>query len=169
MPSLTEGYLSPCPPLSLFGSLHLQPGNKESLGQITLLHVVTFGTYISNILVPWLRWGLSTNSGGTPIATHPMTTLRTWLARTHSPEHPAFIQHQTFFGESTYPPWALFAVSPFSVSRLSTLPLFGYRWVAQVAEGFCSLLGLDPFCHGSQRPLIKKPGPRWPIALIHLA
>jgi hypothetical protein len=56
MPSLTEVYLGPCPPLSLSLSLSLsalslsptqlascQAGNKESLGQITPLHVVTLG------------------------------------------------------------------------------------------------------------------------------
>jgi hypothetical protein len=45
MLSLTEGYLSPCPSLSL-GSFPLPPSNKESLGQITPLCVVTFGAYI---------------------------------------------------------------------------------------------------------------------------
>jgi hypothetical protein len=49
MLSPTEGYLSPCPslPLSL-GSLcsfPLLPGNKESLGQITPLHMVILGPY----------------------------------------------------------------------------------------------------------------------------
>jgi hypothetical protein len=87
----------------------------------------------------------------------------------HPPDRPACIQHRTFFGESIYPSRAPFAVSPFGVSRLSTLPLFDYLWAAQVAEGFLSLSGLDPFCRGSQRPLVKKPGPRWPIALGHLA
>jgi hypothetical protein len=52
MLSPTEGHLSPCPScfsLSLsLGSLALPPGKKESLGQITPLHVVTFGAYISN-------------------------------------------------------------------------------------------------------------------------
>jgi hypothetical protein len=44
MPSLTDGYLSPCPSLPhSLGSLPLSPGNKESLGQITPLHVVTLG------------------------------------------------------------------------------------------------------------------------------
>jgi hypothetical protein len=47
MLSPTEGYLSPCLSLSL-SSLPLPPSNKESLGQITPLHVVTFGAYISN-------------------------------------------------------------------------------------------------------------------------
>jgi hypothetical protein len=47
MLSLTEGYLSPCPSLSLslsaLCSLPLSPSNKESLGQITPLQVVTLG------------------------------------------------------------------------------------------------------------------------------
>jgi hypothetical protein len=34
-------------PLSALCSLPLPPGNKECLGQITPLHVVTFGAYIS--------------------------------------------------------------------------------------------------------------------------
>jgi hypothetical protein len=40
MLSLTEGYLSLCPPQL---SLPLPPVNKESLGQITPLRVVTLG------------------------------------------------------------------------------------------------------------------------------
>jgi hypothetical protein len=52
MLSLTEGDLSPCPSLPLswlsLCSLLLPPGNKESLGQITPLPVVTFGAHISN-------------------------------------------------------------------------------------------------------------------------
>jgi hypothetical protein len=47
MLSPTEGYLSPCPTPSALCSLLLPPSNKESLGQITPLHVVIFGAYIS--------------------------------------------------------------------------------------------------------------------------
>jgi hypothetical protein len=57
MLSPTEGYLSPCPflPLSLGSlcSLPLPIGNKESLGQITPLHMVTLGPtfpYNTNIV-----------------------------------------------------------------------------------------------------------------------
>jgi hypothetical protein len=84
--------------------------------------VVTFGAYMSNILVPWLGLGLPTNLGGTSIPTHPTTTLRTWLARTHPPDCPTCIQHQTFFGESTYLSQAPFAVCPFGVSGVFNTP-----------------------------------------------
>jgi hypothetical protein len=47
MLSPNEGYLSPCPSCFCLGSLPLPPRNKEFLGQITPLHVVTFGAYIS--------------------------------------------------------------------------------------------------------------------------
>jgi hypothetical protein len=50
--------------------------------------VVTLGPTFAYILVPWLGSGLPSNRGGTPIPTHPTTTLRTWLARTHPPDRP---------------------------------------------------------------------------------
>jgi hypothetical protein len=49
MLSLTEGYLSPCPSLSLSGSLPLPSGNKESLGQITPLRLVTLGLILGAV------------------------------------------------------------------------------------------------------------------------
>jgi hypothetical protein len=67
MLSPAEGYLSPCPSLSLsllaLCSLPLPPGNKESLGQITPLHVVilgpTFPYIISLLCHPYLPAALS--------------------------------------------------------------------------------------------------------------
>jgi hypothetical protein len=154
MLSLTEGYLSPCPSLSgSLGSLPLPPGNKESLGQITPLRMVTWGLP----LVPWLRSGLPTNPGGTPIPTHPTTTLRMWLARTHPPDcphsHPTpdilLVSPHTFLG---LPLWSLPLVS----LGFENFPCLAISR-AQMVEGFPSLsssLGL--FCHGSQRSPIQK-------------
>jgi hypothetical protein len=45
MLSLTEGYLSPCPAPPLSWLSPSPTGNKESLGQITPLRVVTFVVY----------------------------------------------------------------------------------------------------------------------------
>jgi hypothetical protein len=152
------------------GSLSLPPSNKESLGQFTPLHVVTLGPTFSNIFVPWLRWKLPTNPGGIPIPTHPRTTLRMWLARSHPPDCPACIQHWTFFGESTYPSWTLFMVSPFGVSGIykhsPCLAISG--WLRQQRDSLSCWAWIH-FVMGLRDPLIKKPGPKWPIALGHLA
>jgi hypothetical protein len=82
MLSLTEGYLSLCPPPSSLSLSHLSIKNLLARSLLSVWSL--WGLH----LVPWLGSGFPTNPGGTLILTHLMTTLRTWLARMHPPDFP---------------------------------------------------------------------------------
>jgi hypothetical protein len=92
----------------------------------SLLSTWSFWGHISLHLVPWLGVGFPTNPGGTLILTHPMTTLGTWLARTHPPDcphsHPTpdilWWVHLPFLG-------SLYGLSLWCVWVLEHFPCFG--------------------------------------------
>jgi hypothetical protein len=145
MPSLTEGYLSPCP------SLPLPPSNKESLDQITPLHVVILGPTFPYI---WCH-----DSGqGSPLIL---------VAKTHPPDHPRshptpdilWWVHTPLLGShcglSLWCLWG-FNISPF----WSSLGLRQWGKISLSATAWVYYCRLRP----SQATLQEKPGAGWPIA-----